>query len=257
VKSIVKLIVVVALVAAALAAGYWWGNAKPVTSAANSPGAVTPKGKILYYRNPMGLPDTSPVPKKAPDGMDYVPVYADEEVVAQADKPKGKILYYRNPMGLPDTSPMPKKDPMGMDYVPVYEGEGPAASGPLVKINPDKVQKLGVRTETVALRELTRTVQAVATIQANERQLHSVSPRFEGWIQKLYVNTTGQLVRRGEPLLEVYSPDLVTTQQEYLIAWKGVQAVKGASPEIEASMRTLVDGALQRLRNWDISEAEL
>ena len=256
-KSIAKLILIAALVAAAFAAGYWWSNAKSVTSAANTTGAVTPKGKILYYRNPMGQPDTSPVPKKAPDGMDYVPVYADEEVVAQADKPKGKILYYRNPMGQPDTSLVPKKDPMGMDYVPVYAGEEPAAGGPLVKINPDKVQKLGVRTETVELRELTRTVQAVATIQVNERQLHTVSPRFEGWIQKLYVNTTGQLVRQGEPLLEVYSPDLVTTQQEYLIAWKGVQAVKGASPEVESSMRTLVDSALQRLRNWDISEAEL
>jgi Cu(I)/Ag(I) efflux system membrane fusion protein len=174
-----------------------------------------------------------------------------------AKKTERKILYYRNPMGQPDTSPVPKKDPMGMDYVAVYEGEEPAASGPLVKINPDKVQKLGVRTEAAELRELTRTVQAVATIQANERQLYTVSPRFEGWIQKLYVNTTGQLVRRGEPLLEVYSPDLVATQQEYLIAWKGVQAVKGASPEVEASMRTLVDSALQRLRNWDISEAEL
>jgi len=212
VKSIVKLIIVVTLVAAALAAGYWWGRAKPAPSAVSTQGTAAPERKILYYRNPMGLPDTSPVPKK---------------------------------------------DPMGMDYVPVYEGEEPAASGPVVKINPDKVQKLGVRTETVELRELTRTVQAVATIQANERQLHTVSPRFEGWIHKLYVNTTGQLVRRGEPLLEVYSPDLVTAQQEYLIAWKGVQAVKGASPEVEASMRTLVDSALQRLRNWDISDAEL
>jgi len=257
VKSIVNLLVLAALIAAALAAGYWWGSAKPITSSANSPGATAPARKILYYRNPMGQPDTSPVPKKAPDGMDYVPVYADEAAAVVADKPKAKILFYRNPMGLPDTSPVPKKDPMGMDYVPVYEGGDQATSGPVVKINPDKVQKLGVRTETAELRELTRTVQAVATIQASERQLHTVSPKFEGWIQKLHVNTTGQLVRRGEPLLEVYSPDLVTAQQEYLIAWKGVQSVKGASPEVEASMRTLVDSALQRLRNWDISEAEL
>ena len=256
-KSIVKLIVLAALIAAALAAGYWWGSVKPMTTSANSSSATAPARKILYYRNPMGQPDTSPVPKKSPDGMDYVPVYADEEAGGAADKPKAKILYYRNPMGLADTSPVPKKDPMGMDYVPVYEGGEPAASGPMVKINPDKVQKLGVRTETVELRELTRTVQAVATIQANERLLHTVSPRFEGWIQKLYVNTTGQPVRQGEPLLEVYSPDLVSAQQEYLIALKGVQAVKGASPEVEASMRTLMDGALQRLRNWDISEAEL
>ncbi|MFM9967877.1 MAG: efflux RND transporter periplasmic adaptor subunit [Burkholderiales bacterium] len=256
-KSIGKLIILIALLAAALAAGYWWGNTKSLTTAANSPGAVTPKGKILYYRNPMGQPDTSPVPKKAPDGMDYIPVYADDTAGAQPNKPNAKILYYRNPMGLPDTSPVPKKDPMGMEYVPVYEGGEPASSGPVVKINPDRVQKLGVRTEIVEWRELTRTVLAVATIQANERQLHTISPRFEGWIQKLHVNTTGQLVRQGEPLLEVYSPDLVIAQQEYLLAGKGVDSMKGASPEIESSMRTLVDSALQRLRNWDISETEL
>ena len=219
-ESIVKPIVVVTLVAVALAAGYWWGGRKDESGGMKAESA--------------GASSTD-----------------------SAKKTAGRIIYYRNPMGLPDTSPVPKKDPMGMDYVPVYEGGEPAASGPVVKINPDKVQKLGVRTETVELRELTRTVQAVATIQANERQLHTVSPRFEGWIEKLYVNTTGQLVRRGEPLLEVYSPDLVTAQQEYLIAWKGVQSVKGASPEVEAGMRTLVDSALQRLRNWDISEAEL
>ena len=219
-KSIVKLIIVVALIAAALAAGYWWGSRK----------------------------DESGRMKAETAGASN----ADS-----AKKSERRVLYYRNPMGQPDTSPVPKKDPMGMDYIPVYEGGEPGADGPVVKINPDKVQKLGVRTETVELRELTRTVQAVATIQANERQLHTVSPRFEGWIQKLHVNTTGQLVRQGEPLLEVYSPDLVTAQQEYLIAWKGVQSVKGASPEVEAGMRTLVDSALQRLRNWDISETEL
>ena len=218
-KSIVKLIIVVTLIAAALAAGYWWGGRK--------------------------------------DGGGMKADTAGASSTGSAKKSENRILYYRNPMGLPDTSPVPKKDPMGMDYIPVYEGGEPEADGSVVKINPDKVQKLGVRTETVELRELTRTVQAVATIQANERQLHTVSPRFEGWIQQLHVNTTGQLVRRGEPLLDVYSPDLVTAQQEYLIAWKGVQSVKGASPEVEAGMRTLVDSALQRLRNWDISETEL
>lgn len=253
---ITKLIILILMLATALAAGYWWGNAKTGTSAITA-GSAAPRGKILYYRHPMGQPDTSPVPKKAPDGMDYIPVYADEAAGVQADKPKGKVLYYRNPMGLPDTSPVPKKDPMGMDYVPVYEGDEPAASGPVVKINPDKVQKLGVRTELVELRDLKRTIQAVATLQANERQLHTISPRFEGWIQKLHVNTTGQTVRQGEPLLEVYSPELVIAQQEYLIAWKGTQSLKGSDSEVEASMRTLVDSALQRLRNWDISETEI
>ncbi len=218
-RSAISFLVLV-LIAAALGAGYWLGS-RPDES-----------GRIKA--------------ENAGDGS------ADS-----GKKSARKILYYRNPMGLPDTSPTPKKDQMGMDYIPVYDGNEPEAGASTVKINPDKVQKLGVRTVAVELRELTRTVQAVATIQASERQLHTVSPRFEGWIEKLHVNTTGQLVRRGEPLLEVYSPDLVNAQQEYLIAWKGVQAVKGASPEVEANMRTLMDSALQRLRNWDISEAEL
>ena len=166
-----------------------------------------------------------------------------------------KILYYRNPMGLPDTSPVPKKDPMGMDYIAVFEGDEPA--GNLVRISTDKIQRLGVRTEPVTSRRLTRTVRAVGTIQPDERRLRIVAPKFEGWIQRLYVNTTGQAVSQGEPLMDIYSPDLVSSQQEYLIAWRGVQAVKEGLPQVQASMQTLVDGALQRLRNWDISDEEL
>jgi len=174
-----------------------------------------------------------------------------------AAKTERKLLYYRNPMGLPDTSPVPKKDPMGMDYIPVYQGEEPASTGSGLKISVDKVQKLGVRTEPVGFRELTRTVRAVGTLQIDERRINTVSPKFEGWIERLYVNTTGQLVARGQPLMDVYSPELVTAQQEYLIAAKGVEAVKEGGPEIQGSMRQLMAGALQRLRNWDISEPEL
>jgi Cu(I)/Ag(I) efflux system membrane fusion protein len=168
-----------------------------------------------------------------------------------------KILYYRNPMGLPDTSPVPKKDSMGMDYTPVYEGEEPASDGSAVKISVEKVQRLGVRTEAAALREIVRTVRAVSTVQADERRLHTVAPRFEGWIERLHVNTTGQAVRKGDALMDVYSPELITAQQEYMIARQGVQSVAEGSPEVRAGMQRLVDSALQRLRNWDISESEL
>ena len=251
-------IIVVATVVAALGAGYWWGAKKTASTTTMTDKAVAKsERKILYYRNPMGLPDTSPVPKKAPDGMDYIPVYADEEAADSAASASGKILYYRNPMGLPDTSQVPKKDQMGMDYVPVYSGEEPTSGAPLVKISVDKVQKLGVRTEAAAVREFTRTVRATGIVQANERGLYTVAPRFEGWIQKLYVNTTGQAVRKGQPLMDIYSPDLITAQQEYLIAVKGMQSVKDGSPEVQASMHRLMESALQRLRNWDISESEL
>ena len=251
-------IIAAVAVAAALGVGYWWGAKHASRTAAVAVvGDAKSERKILYYRNPMGLPDTSPVPKKAPDGMDYVPVYADDEGADPASKATGKILYYRNPMGLPDTSPVPKKDQMGMDYVPVYAGEEPTAGAPLVKISVDKVQKLGVRTEAAAMRELTRTVRAAGIVQANERGLYTVAPRFEGWIQKLYVNTTGQAVSKGQPLMDIYSPELITAQQEYLIAVKGMQSVKEGSPEVQASMHRLMESALQRLRNWDISETEL
>ena len=172
-------------------------------------------------------------------------------------QPARKILYYRNPMGLPDTSPVPKKDSMGMDYTPVYEGEEPASDGSAVKISVEKVQRLGVRTEAAATREIVRTVRAVSTVQADERRLNTVAPKFEGWIDRLHVNTTGQAVRKGDALMDVYSPELITAQQEYMIARQGVQAVADGSPEVRAGMQRLVDSALQRLRNWDISESEL
>jgi len=178
-----------------------------------------------------------------------------EVVPAPTPKSERKILYYRNPMGLPDTSRVPKKDSMGMDYIAVYEGEEPA--GPELKISLDRVQKLGVKTEAVARREFSRVVRAVGTVQVNERLERTVSPKFEGWIQRLHVATTGEAVRRGQPLMEVYSPELVTAQQEYLIALKGRDGVKEAGAEIQANMASLAENSLQRLGNWDISAEEL
>ena len=174
---------------------------------------------------------------------------------AAAAQPGRKLLYYRNPMGLADTSPAPKKDPMGMDYIAVYAGEEP--DGPELKISLDRVQKLGVKTEIVARRAFSHVVRAVGTVQVNERLEHAVSPKFEGWIQRLMVATTGEAVSRGQALMEVYSPDLVTAQQEYVIAAKGRESVRNASPPIQASMKSLAENSLQRLRNWDISEEEL
>ena len=123
-------------------------------------------------------------------------------------------------MGLSDTSPEPKQDSMGMDYIPVYEGD--EVQPGQIKISPEKVQKLGVRTEPATLRESVRTVRAVGQFQLDERRLHTVTTKFEGYIEKLHVNATGQPVKRGQPLMEVYSPELVSAQEEYLIAWKDV-----------------------------------
>jgi Cu(I)/Ag(I) efflux system membrane fusion protein len=216
----------------------------------------------LYYQDPTGKPDYSPTPKKDTAGRDYIPVYEDTGSSPAAESPsvpappggERKILYYRNPMGLPDTSPVPKKDSMGMDYIPIYADEGAAGT---VTISPERIQTLGVRTETVARQSMAHTIRAVGTVAADERRIAVVNPKFEGWIEKLLVNTTGQPVRRGEPLLEVYSPDLVLAQREYLVARAATAEMAHADPMTRDNAEAIADAALSRLKNWDISADQL
>ena len=166
-----------------------------------------------------------------------------------------KILYYRNPMGLPDTSPTPKKDSMGMDYLPVYEGEDEGGGG--IKIAPERVQNLGVRVAKVERRVLDSVVRASGRIEIDERRLATVTAKFEGYIEKLHVNATGQLVRQGEPLFDAYSPDLLAAQREYEVAVQGLAQLKDADAQARAGMQRLADSALARLRLWDVTDEEV
>jgi Cu(I)/Ag(I) efflux system membrane fusion protein len=151
--------------------------------------------------------------------------------------PGSKVKVYRDPMGGPATSPVPKKDSMNMDYIAVCEDE--AGDGPgTVKIGLDKVQRLGVRTAPVGARDLSRTVRAFASLQFDERKQYVVAPRYSGWIEKLHVNATGDTVEKGQPLFDVYSPELAVLQQEWRIAGRGGYAA-------------------DKLRNLDYPEAEL
>jgi Cu(I)/Ag(I) efflux system membrane fusion protein len=208
------------LVAAALGAGYWWGT----RTASHAPAAQ----------------DAAPTASAPPSGAPNIP---------------GRILYYRHPMGLPDTSPVPKKDSMGMDYVPVYEGEVP--QGPGFVIPADKLQRLGVRTTEAGPRRLARSVRAVGTVEVDERREAAVSPKFEGYVTRLYVATTGAPVRRGEPLLDVYSPELVSAQEEYLVARRNLDAQAGAGAELRARLERLVAASRMRLENWDIDPHDI
>ncbi|MGH7005181.1 MAG: efflux RND transporter periplasmic adaptor subunit, partial [Alphaproteobacteria bacterium] len=121
-----------------------------------------------------------------------------------------RILYYKNPMGHPDTSPVPKKDSMGMDYLPVYEGEDDDSGA--VKVSADRIQKLGVRTETAAMRKIARTIRATGTVQIDEARQVVVTTRFDGWIERLAVTRTGDRVRKGQVLADFYSFDLYRVQ---------------------------------------------
>jgi RND family efflux transporter MFP subunit len=174
-------------------------------------------------------------------------------------KPAKKLLYYRNPMGLPDTSPTPKKDPMGMDYIAVYEGgaDEEAAAPGQVLISTQKVQKLGVRVEAAQLRSLDRVVRAAGRVEPDERRLYTIAPKFEGYVERLHVNVTGQPVGLGQPLFEAYSPELVSAQREYALAAQGVSALKDAGSQAQAGMQQLAQSSLLRLKNWDISEEQI
>lgn len=173
--------------------------------------------------------------------------------------PTRQILYYRNPMGLPDTSPTPKKDAMGMDYLPVFADEAkraPAAAGEVL-ISAERIQKLGARSEVVerrAIDQVQRVLRTVGRVERDERRTFSIAPRFEGWIERLHVNVTGQTVKRGQPLFDAYSPELMSTQREYAIAMEGVERLNEADPEARVAMRQLADASLTRLKNWQINE---
>lgn len=174
-----------------------------------------------------------------------------------AESGERKILYYRNPMGLPDTSPVPKKDAMGMDYIPVFEGGEPATEPGTVVLPPDKVQKLGVRTELAVREALVAKVRASASVQVDETRQFAVAPRFEGWIETLYANQTGMTVRRGEPLMAIYSPELIAAQGEFAVADAAAKRLADSDPASAATMRQLRDAAQTRLRNWEVAGAHV
>ncbi len=186
---------------------------------------------------------------------DAISTPADTRVAVEAPEPR-KLLYYRNPMGLADTSPTPKKDPMGMAYVPVYKGADDEAGSPAgtnqIRISTDKVQKLGVRTEAASLRMLGKTVRAAGRVEPDERRIYAISPKFEGYVERLHVNVTGQPVAKGQALFEVYSAELVSAQREYIIAMQGVHSMQSAGGDTLGGMKQLADASLARLRNWDL-----
>ncbi len=181
-----------------------------------------------------------------------------------------KILFYRNPMGLPDTSPLPKKDSMGMDYVPVLDGEMNATddkqtastgSGQ-VSISIQKVQKLGVKSEAATLRNLDKTIRAVGRVEVNEARTYTIAPKFEGWVERLYVNTTGQAVSKGQRLFDVYSPELISALREYALAAQGEASLQDTGSEApvysaKSSMSQLAAASLARLKNWGIGEQQI
>jgi Cu(I)/Ag(I) efflux system membrane fusion protein len=186
---------------------------------------AAPAGPVIYYRDPDGQPRYSLEPKHTQDGRDYRPVLANEDASFDDLSPpkpaqsgtaatNRRILYYRNPMGLPDTSPVPKKDSMGMDYIPVMEGEDDG--GPTVMVSAAKLQRTGVRSEPVERRVVKRALVAPGSVQLDERRIAVVALRSDSFIEKVENITTGDRVRKGQTLLQLYSPDIAAAGALYV-----------------------------------------
>jgi membrane fusion protein, copper/silver efflux system len=163
-----------------------------------------------------------------------------------------KVLYWVDPMHPAYKSDKPGKAPdCGMDLVPVYADGGAQATSSVhgyanVSLPPARQQLIGVQTAIAEKRAIGHSVRTVGRVAVDETRLHKITVKFDGYIEKLYVNFIGQPVRRGEPLFSIYSPELLATQQEYLLA---VRAAK-QSPE-------LLEASRQRLKLWDITDSEI
>jgi multidrug efflux pump subunit AcrA (membrane-fusion protein) len=152
----------------------------------------------------------------------------------------------------------PGKAPCGMDLVPVYEDEAGAAQEGTIAVDPRTLQSMGVRTAKAEVRDISRTIRAVGKVTYDERKLTVVTTKITGWVEKLYTRTTGAPLRKGQNLLSLYSPELVTTQEEYLLALKNLKSLgKSGFPELEGGARRLLAAARQRLKYWDIPESQI
>ncbi|TDJ33090.1 MAG: efflux RND transporter periplasmic adaptor subunit [Gammaproteobacteria bacterium] len=184
---------------------------------------------------------------------------ASGDAPAAASRNVRKPLFYRNPMNPSVTSTVPAKDSMGMDYIAVYaddSGEEDAAG--TVKVDPVVAQNIGVRTAVARRTTIARSIRAVARVDFNEEGMTRLHSKVDGWIEELRVNKTGEYVDKDDILLSIYSPKLVSTQQEYLLALNNLQALKSSPFEdIRRGAEELMQSSRQRLQLFDVPEHQI
>ena len=169
-------------------------------------------------------------------------------------------LFYRNPMNPTITSPVPTKDSMGMDYIPVYADDSSGIDEPVgtVTIDPNTVQNMGVRTAVVKKDILSHVIRTVGRVAYDEERIVRLHPKVDGWIETMNVDKTGERVTADEDLLSIYSPQLVVSQQEYVLALNNFQSLENSPIEdIRRGAEELVSSSLERLRLLDVPEHQI
>lgn len=188
--------------------------------------------------------------------MDLTPVKSTGPAASSQTQGERKIKYWVAPKDPSYIRNQPGKSPIGMDLVPVYEDE--AVIGQLINIDPVTRQNMGVRSEKVGKRDLHRTIRTVGVVGYEEPKQYSVNSKINGWIEKLFVNETGVLVKKGQPLLEIYSPQLVAAQEEFLLALRNEASLaKSAVSGIAVGASRLVESSRKRLKYWDITDKQI
>src|SRR3972149_6865162 len=187
---------------------------------------------------------------------------AGHDMAAMEQPGERQVLYWYDPM-----HPAYKSDKLGvapdcgMQLVPKYAEEMEAMKempAGTVQISPAKQQLIGVRTATVVAEDLTQTIRAVGLVQVDETRVAHVHTKVSGWVRRVFVDYTWQHVERGQPLFTLYSPELVSTQKEYLIA-RRAQAYLGQAPyqAAAAGSEALLRAARERLKLWDVSDEQI
>ena len=215
------------------------------------------------YLCPMHPQITSDKPGSCPIcGMDLVEKKQDgASADGQTKKASAKKTMYRSTMNQNEVSDKPGKDSMGMDMVP-FEVEATPAGTPAglatVHISQAKRGLMGLTLSPVEKRHLQKEIRTSARIVPDETKLYRVTTKIDGYVEKLYVNVTGQEVTKGQPLLSIYSPELVASQQEFLAAVPYAEQMSHSDHHsISESGQQLLEASRNRLKLWDISNAQI
>jgi RND family efflux transporter MFP subunit len=250
--KIVKVVAALLVVGFAFAGGY-------VVRATKTPASATKGRKILYYVDPMHPAYKSDRPGVAPDcGMTLEPVYADE-VTGTSGHTGHAILYYQDPHDPKYYADKPGLNPeTGNTLEPVYSEATTTPKPGAIKISPERQQLIGVKFATVELDGQTRSIRAVGKVTYDETRVAHVHTRINGWIEKVFVDFTGDFVKQGQPMLTIYSPEMLASQQELLLAARARDLMRN-NPLASAARHgdSLFDAAKRRLQLWQLSDEQI
>jgi len=216
-----------------------------------------PERHVLYYVDPMHPAYRSDRPGIAPDcGMTLEPVYDDQPATAASTQ---RVLYYRDPKAPSYIADAPGVNPgTGNTLEAVFATNTPAAPAGAIRVSPERQQLIGVKFATVERGAGTRTLRAVGKVVADETRVGHVHTRIEGWLEKVFVDFTGAAVKAGQPMLTIYSPEMLSSQQELLLAARA-RDVMQANPLVSAAQQgqSLFDASRRRLQLWDLSDDQI